>query len=78
MQQPDGNGAALDTELADQLLRGRPVPAAQFRGALGRHLTRLDPGYGPRPTWLRGAVLALVASGLLVLAVAGLVFVGGH
>ncbi len=78
MPQPDANGAALDSELADQLLRDRPVPGAHFRGALGRHLTRLDPGYGPRPTWLRGAVLALVASGLAVLAMAGLLFVGGH
>jgi hypothetical protein len=78
MPQPDADGSALDFELADQLVRDRPVPSAGFRGALGRHLSRIDPGYGPRPTWLRQVVLALVCSGLAVLALAGLLFLGGH
>jgi hypothetical protein len=55
-------------ELAERLEADRPVPAAEFRGALGRHLAGRDPGYGPRPAGLRRMIaLYLGAGGLLVL-----------
>ena len=59
-------------QLAETLADDRPRPSAGFRGALGRHLLRRDPGYGPRPQRLRAIVAGLSASGLVLLA-AGLV-----
>jgi hypothetical protein len=63
-----------EEELADRLTSARPLPLAGFRGALGRHLSERDPGYGPRPERLRlivagylgagGVLIALVALGL--------------
>ena len=57
-----------DQELAEQLQSGRPVPVAAFRGALGRHLAVLDPGYGPRPRhlWLVSGGYLLAGSVLLL------------
>lgn len=52
-----------ERELASQLESERPLPAAEFRGALGRHLFRRDPGYGPRPARLRGVVTLYLAGG---------------
>jgi hypothetical protein len=52
-----------EEELADTLARERPVPAAAFRGALGRHLAERDPGYGPRPEGLRASVALYAVSG---------------
>jgi hypothetical protein len=48
------------------------VPAAWFRGALGRHLAARDLGYGPRPERLRLMVAAYVGSGAALIAVAAL------
>jgi hypothetical protein len=63
-----------EDELANRLRIARPVPPADFRGRLGRHLAERDPGYGPRPERLRlivgsylgagGLLIALVALGL--------------
>jgi hypothetical protein len=58
---------AHERELADQLDRDRPAPAAGFRGALGRYLTTVDPGYGPRPPRLRVIVSGYVAGGAVLL-----------
>lgn len=62
------NETAADQVFADKLEAARPVPAAGFRGALGRHLAALDPGYGPRPRhlWLLSGGY-LVAGGVLLL-----------
>jgi hypothetical protein len=49
-----------------------PVPAAGFRGALGRYLGRRDPGHGPRPAQLRLISAACVGGGALLLGVAAL------
>jgi len=53
---------------AEQLHVGKPVPSARFRGALGRHLTDRDPGYGTRPAHLRLMASGCLAAGALVLA----------
>jgi hypothetical protein len=52
-----------DLELARRLAADRPVPAADFRGALGRELVAEDPGYGPRPERLREVVALYLAAG---------------
>jgi hypothetical protein len=49
---------ASELEVADLLGRDRPLPDAQFRGALGRRLASLDPGWGPRPARLMAIVCA--------------------
>ena len=59
-----------DQQMSDRLRTAAPVPAAGFRGALGRYLRRRDPGYGPRPTSLR------LMSASCLLAGAVLLFVG--
>lgn len=60
---------AKEHALAEELQSGRPVPAAGFRGALGRHLAALDPGYGPRPRhlWLRSGGYLLAGGALLLI-----------
>jgi hypothetical protein len=58
---------ADERTLADQMHAGRPVPAAQFRGALSRHLALEDPGYGSRPNRLRLVASGYVVAGALVL-----------
>jgi hypothetical protein len=61
-------------ETADSLRIARPVPAAAFRGRLGRYLADRDPGYGPRPERLRLIVAGYVGAGGLLIALAALVF----
>lgn len=62
--------------LADALSNERPVPAAGFRGALARRLEALDPGYGPRPPWLRPVVAGLTGAGALFVGLGVLVSAG--
>lgn len=52
-----------DQELAGRLAADRPVPAADFRGALGRRLLAQDPGYGSRPDRLRTVAAVYLAAG---------------
>ena len=59
-----------DRELAARLEEGRPVPAAGFRGALGRTLGAMDPGYGPRPNHLLLLISLAVILGLALIAAA--------
>jgi hypothetical protein len=47
--------------LGEHLHADRPVPSANFRGALGRYLVARDPGYGSRPSRLR-----LISGGCVV------------
>lgn len=56
-----------ERELTEFLTRRRPVPAAGFRGALGRHLAERDPGYGPRPQHLRAMISAYAGAGAAVM-----------
>jgi hypothetical protein len=65
-----------DQEVAAQLTAARAMPAAGFRGELGRHLLALDPGYGPRPARLHASVLAFLTAGLALLCLAALIAVG--
>ncbi|MGO9902918.1 MAG: hypothetical protein ACLP0J_25240 [Solirubrobacteraceae bacterium] len=65
-----------DHVLAEQLDATRPAPGAGFRGALGRRLLALDPGYGPRPEHLRPTVAVFLATGALLLLLGGLVSAG--
>jgi hypothetical protein len=67
---------AADRELAAQLESERAMPNPSFRGALGRHLTGLDPGYGPRPAALRIRAATWLAAGALLLLLAVLIGVG--
>jgi hypothetical protein len=62
---PEINGGLgpEETRVAERLQAGKPVPAAGFRGALGRYLAASDPGYGPRPQRLRLMVGAGLAGG---------------
>lgn len=62
---------SAEQELADGLTIARPVPAAGFRGRLGRHLADNDPGYGPRPERLRMIVACYLGPGGVLIAVAG-------
>jgi hypothetical protein len=62
--------------IGELLRRDRPSPPASFRGALGRHLRALDPGWGPRPERLIQAVGAYVAVGLLLIGLGALVGLG--
>jgi hypothetical protein len=57
---------AVDPDLEQRLVAERPVPAAGFRGALGRAVTASDPGYGPRPAHLHRIVALFVAAGGVV------------
>lgn len=70
---PNGFGPP-EQEVADGLRIARPVPAAAFRGKLGRHLAQRDPGYGPRPERLRVFVAGYLGAGGLLIALAALVF----
>jgi hypothetical protein len=70
---PDrGDEPPEDPRVAEWLQAATPVPAAGFRGALGRYLQRLDPGYGPRPEQLRLITAASMAGGAALLFVAAL------
>jgi hypothetical protein len=66
----------LDIELGHRLSDERPVPAAGFRGALGRRLAADDPGYGPRPAQLRTRVAACLAGGGVIAAIGALIALG--
>ena len=68
--------APADRQLAEQLDANRPVPSAGFRGALGRRLVALDPGYGPRPPRFRMTVALLITTGSLLLVLGAFVSVG--
>ena len=59
---------AVEPELEDRLSAARPVPAAGFRGRLGRQLAAHDPGYGPRPEHLRLIVTRYLVAGAVLIA----------
>ena len=63
---------AAEQNLAAALRIARPVPAAGFRGALGRHLADHDLGFGPRPERLRLMVAGYLGAGGLLIALAAL------
>jgi hypothetical protein len=65
--EPGGEPTASESALADRLEADRPLPAG-FRGALGRRLADLDPGYGPRPPRLRLIATGYLGAGALLLA----------
>jgi hypothetical protein len=71
--QPNGSTelGPPEQELADGLTIARPVPAAAFRGRLGRYLGERDPGYGPRPERLRLIVVCYLGAGGVLIALAG-------
>ncbi len=66
-----------EQDLARRLAAGRPVPAADFRGALGRRLLAADPGYGPRPVHLRAMVSLYLCGGGALAALGVLTASGG-
>ena len=73
MVEPEENLSPEDLMVAATLEARRPSPTPAFRGALGRRLTSLDPGYGHRPArlWAHAGMLAgvgalIVLLGLLV------------
>ena len=66
--------AGLERLLADE----RQVPAAGFRGALGRRVAIEDLGLGPRPSHLRLRVGVYLAAGGAVGAIGALIALGGH
>lgn len=74
--EPEDQLTPNDQALGEQLRSGRPIPAAGFRGALGRHLAARDPGYGPRPERLRLLVSAWLLAGLALVAVGALLGLG--
>jgi hypothetical protein len=75
MSEPSDIAGELDPrerELAQRLTSQRPVPAAEFRGTLGRHLATHDPGYGPRREHLRALVAMALGAGGALMAVGAL------
>jgi hypothetical protein len=75
MTEDPANRPALESpehDLAARMRIARPVPGAAFRGALGRRLGELDPGYGPRPERLRLIVAGYLGAGGLLIALAAL------
>ena len=81
MSDPADRDPASDLEpaerdLALRLSDERVIPAPGFRGALGRHLAALDPGYGPRLAHLRAAVGLCLAGGGALIAVGALQAMG--
>jgi hypothetical protein len=67
-----GSETAEERQMADWLESATPVPAAGFRGALGRYLQRRDPGFGSRPPQLRLISAACLGGGAVLLGVAAL------
>jgi hypothetical protein len=65
-----------DRELGERLSASRLVPAPGFRGALGRRLAAADPGYGPRPEWLRVRSLSYAGGGFALIALGWLLATG--
>jgi hypothetical protein len=60
----------------DLLGERRPLPGAAFRGALGRRLEALDPGWGPRPERLVPTAAAYLSLGLALIGLGALVGLG--
>jgi hypothetical protein len=65
-----------DSELERRMTGERPVPGADFRGALGRLLAASDPGYGPRPAHLRLKATGWVAGGGVLVLIGALEALG--
>lgn len=65
-----------EERLADRLQAQRPIPRGEFRGALHRRLIARDPGFGPRPEHLRGAVAVYLAAGGLLAGIGALLSIG--
>lgn len=79
MTEPHELDTSLDPEdrdLGERLAGERPLPAGDFRGALGRHLAARDPGYGPRPARLRATVAMYLGAGAAVAALGALQALG--
>ncbi len=74
--QLDADLDPTEREAAAQLVSARAVPAAEFRGALGRHLVARDPGYGPRPERLRPLVSLYLGAGAALLGLGALLATG--
>jgi hypothetical protein len=62
----------VEARVAELLVREKPLPSPGFRGMLGRHLARRDPGYGPRPAWLRLRAAGCIATGIALLVIGAL------
>jgi hypothetical protein len=73
---PDLDLDRPEQDLAARLTRERPVPPAEFRGALGRWLAEDDPGHGPRPERLIGTSALYLLAGLGVMALGSLQALG--
>jgi hypothetical protein len=71
---PEINGGLSPEEqrVAERLRADKPVPAAGFRGGLGRYLAARDPGYGPRPENLRMIACGCLAASVGMLALGAL------
>lgn len=68
-----------DDAALERLLAGeRQVPAAGFRGELGRRVAIEDPGLGSRPSHLRLRVALYVTAGGAVGAIGALIALGGQ
>ncbi len=79
MTEPSDIDATLDSpdrDLAGRLAAERPVPGAEFRGSLGRHLVAADPGFGPRPGRLRTLVALYATAGTALTALGALQALG--
>lgn len=72
----DDEFTPAEREVADLLAAERPIPAAGFRGALGRYLAARDPGYGPRPERLLLIVAGYLLLGLLLIGFGALLAAG--
>jgi hypothetical protein len=68
----DPEPTARELALAEQLHVAKPVPAAGFRGALGRHLAARDAHYGTRPARLRLMVSGYLVASVLLIALGAL------
>jgi hypothetical protein len=75
-ESPSEEPDPLDRELAKRLVSERPVPAAQFRAVLGRHLAARDPGYGPRPARLLTTVATYLGAGCVIGVLGALIAAG--
>ena len=64
--------SAEEQALAERLDTRKPAPAAGFRGALGRHLSAQDPGYGPRPRHLQLLVSAYLLAATVLITIGAL------
>ncbi len=75
---PETEGLLTPSEhqVAEVLDQRRPVPGADFRGALGRRLVALDPGWGPRPARLRLLVAVYLLPGLALIGIGALIGTG--